>query len=211
MRRQPRCAISGEISRNSATRCLMAYPHSRLPHWQKEAAAYFVTWRLYGSLPISATADCWTTEGAKLVIADRLLDADATGPRWLNQPEIAGSFVRNLLEGAEKGLYNLGAWVVMSNHVHLVLRPEFDLPRVISRIKACSARDANRLLGQTGLRFWARDYFDRWIRDRNEEQRITRYIEQNPVKAGLCQAPEDWPWSSANAGGGKNAAVAACP
>jgi hypothetical protein len=43
------------------------------------------------------------------------------------------------------------------------------------------------------------DYFDRWIRNTIEEQRITRYIEQNPVRAGLCLVPEEWPWSSAAA------------
>jgi len=185
--------------------------HSRLPHWQKEGATYFVTWRLHGSLPVCAAADFWTSEGAKFVRADRLLDAGATGPRWLMKPDIAASVARNLLECEANGQYELGAWVLMSNHVHVVLRPQFDLSKVISGIKARSARDANRLLGHAGRPFWARDYFDRWIRDRDEERRITRYIEENPVKAGLCRAPHDWPWSSANAGTRKDAAVAACP
>ncbi len=48
--------------------------------------------------------------------------------------------------------------------------------------------------------FWAKDYFDRWIRNLDEEQRITRYIERNPVKAGLCSTPEDWLWSGARRG-----------
>jgi REP element-mobilizing transposase RayT len=182
---------------------LQPEPHSRLPHWQKDGAAYFVTWRLHGSLPVGVTTDLWTTEGAKFLKADRLLDAGATGPRWLIRADIAGSVVKILLESEQKGQCELGAWVLMPNHVHVVLRPRFDLPKVISSLKALSARDANRLLRRTGRQFWAKDYFDRWIRNSVEEQRIIRYIEQNPVKAGLCSAPEDWPWC--------NAAVAACP
>ena len=178
------------------------YPR-RLPHWQKESAAYFVTWRLHGSLPSSVIADCWTQEGPKFVRTDRLLDATASGPRWLLQPAIAGSVAKILLDGEKKGPYQLGAWVVMPNHVHVVLQPQSELPKAVSWIKACSARDANRLLHRTGHQFWARDYFDRWIRDRIEEQRTVRYIEQNPVKAGLCSTPEDWLWSSANAAVGR--------
>jgi REP element-mobilizing transposase RayT len=145
---------------------------------------------------VERDTDLWTSDGAKFVSGDRLLDAAATGPRWLLQPVIADAVVSILLGGR----FELGAWVVMLNHVHIVLRPCLDLPKTISGIKACSARDANRLLGRVGRPFWARDYFDRWIRNGDEEQRITRYIEYNPVKAGLCLVPEDWPWSSAKRG-----------
>ena len=182
--------------------------HRRLPHWQREGAAYFLTWRLAGSLPASVVADQWTTEGAKFVMADRSLDAVATGPRWLDMPEVAEAVVKVLLDGEFAGQYKLGAWVLMPNHVHVVLRPHADLARVVGRIKARSAGEANRLLNRRGERFWAREYFDRWIRDRVEEQKITAYIERNPVKAGLCAAPEKWLWSSA---GRINAAGAACP
>jgi len=86
----------------------------------------------------------------------------------------------------------------MPNHVHLLLRPESrrNLPEVVAAIKAISARAANRLLERTGP-FWSRDYFDRWIRDSESEQRIVRYIHNNPVRAGLCASAEDWPYSSA--------------
>jgi hypothetical protein len=59
-----------------------------------------------------------------------------------------------------------------------------------------SAKEANRLLTRTGA-FWSRDYFDHSIRDSAEEQRIIRYMESNPVKAGLCREAADWPFSSA--------------
>jgi REP element-mobilizing transposase RayT len=178
--------------------------HSKLPHWQRDGTAYFLTWRLAGSLPVSIVADHRTTEGAKFVIADRLLDAIATGPRWLRLPKVADAVVEVLLKGAAAGQYELGAWVLMPNH--MVLRPHTDLARVVGRLKGCSAKEANQRLNRKG-EFWARDYFDRWIRDRVDEQRITAYIERNPVQAGLCASPEVWLWSSAS----RNAAGAACP
>jgi REP element-mobilizing transposase RayT len=150
-------------------------------------------------LPTTAIADLWTTEGAKFVKADRLLNANSSGPKWLVEPEIAAAIIRILSESEERGRCELGPWVLMPNHLHIVLRPHSELPKVISAIKANSAREANHLLGRAGP-FWARDYFDRWIQNRVDEQNITKYIEQNPVKAGLCTRPEDWPFGSARRG-----------
>jgi len=113
----------------SETRCC-------LPRWQKEGASYFVTWRLHGSLPSKVTADLLTTEGAKFLKQDRLLDAAATGPRWLIQPAVAASVARILLDSEVEGKCELGPWVLMPNHVHVLLRPRLDLPKVVSWIKA---------------------------------------------------------------------------
>jgi REP element-mobilizing transposase RayT len=149
-----------------------------------------------GSLPVNRVAEVWTTEGAKFAAFDQLLDARATGPQWLIRPEIARAVVDTLLAGQAKGFYKLGSWVVMPNHVHVLLCPLIDLSRVVSGIKITSAKSANPLLSRTGP-FWSRDYFDRWVRDSTEEQRVIRYIENNPVKAGLCSLPSAWPYSSA--------------
>ena len=94
---------------------------------------------------------------------------------------------------------SLGAWVLMPNHVHAALRPlgHHDLASTLKGIKGSSGREANRLLNRSGSSFWAKDYFDRRIRDREHEERVIRYIENHPVKAGLCRAAEDWLWSSA--------------
>jgi len=113
------------------------------------------------------------------------------------QPDVVRIVVRTLHEGQNQGFYELGSWVVMPNHIHLVVLPFVRLARVVSGTKVTSARRANRLLGRTGA-FWSRDYFDRCIRDSAEEQRVVRYIENNPVKAGLCRHISEWPFSSAN-------------
>ena len=148
-------------------------------------------------------ADFWTTEGAKFLAFDQVLDARATGPQWLIRPDVAGAVVDVLSAGQDKGFYELGSWVVMPNHVHVLLFPVVDLCRVVSGIKVASAKAANGLLIRSGP-FWSRDYFDRWIRSSDEEQRVIRYIESNPVKAGLCAAAAEWPFSSA--AGPRNAA-----
>ena len=171
--------------------------HCHLPHWHRPGAASFLTWRLAGSLPGIKRATEYTSEGAKFVAFDRLLDAKKEGPQWLGRRDVAEAVIRSLLEGQCRGLYELGSWVLMPNHVHVLLFPLAEVPRVVSGIKRASATEANRLLGRTGA-FWSRDYFDRWVRGREQEQRIARYIENNPVKAGLCSSISDWPFSSAH-------------
>lgn len=180
-----------------------------MPHWKRPGAPCFLTWRLADSMPVRRVADFWTTEGARFVAFDRVLDARATGPQWLIQPDIARAVIGVLLAGQDKGFYELGAWVVMPNHVHALICLAGDLSKVVSGIKVTSAKEANRLLDRSGA-FWSRDYFDRWVRNSREEQRIVRYIENNPVKAGLCREVSGWPFSSASRKDGTRL-VAACP
>jgi hypothetical protein len=59
--------------------------HRRLDHSSRPCSAYFVTWRLDGSLPVSMVTDLWTRDGPKFVELDQLLDAVSTGPRWLER------------------------------------------------------------------------------------------------------------------------------
>jgi putative DNA methylase len=105
--------------------------------------------------------------------------------------------VKVLREGAAEGRYDLGSWVLMPNHVHVLLKPGDTLLREVAWIQR-----PNGLRGEPGHEAFrillAKDYFDRWIRNRNEWKKVIRYIEQNPVKEGLCKSSEDWQWSSAH-------------
>jgi REP element-mobilizing transposase RayT len=93
--------------------------------------------------------------------------------------------------------YELRAWVVMPNHVHVLFKVgEKPLGEVIGDWKEYTAREANRLLKRRGP-FWVADYWDTFIRNPNHELQARNYAEQNPVKAGLVTAAKDWPWSSA--------------
>lgn len=88
----------------------------------------------------------------------------------------------------------------MPNHVHLLFTPcgGKSVPRIMQSIKGATARDANIFLKRTGA-FWMCDYFDRFIRDYEDFIKAFNYIENNPVKAGLCTKKSDWKYSSAYA------------
>jgi REP-associated tyrosine transposase len=100
----------------------------------------------------------------------------------------------------ELKLYVLRAWSIMPNHVHILIYPNAGLPRITRAIKGYSARRANELLGRPGQPFWQDESYDHWVRDREQSEKIVRYIEANPVAAGFTTKPEDWRWSSAWAG-----------
>ncbi len=106
---------------------------------------------------------------------------------------------------ADRQIYELFAWVLMPNHVHIVFRPMEPLSEILRWLKSATGKRANQLLGHAGHRFWQREYYDHWIRSEPELWRIIRYVERNPVGAGLVTRQEDWPWSSAaNGTGGKD-------
>jgi putative transposase len=178
----------------------MNFYRRRLPHWQPVGVPIFLTWRLHGSLPcgIHQPASDSVTEGQRFVELDRQLDAATSGPMFLKNPQVAAAVVEALFIAERKWkLYDLLAWVLMSNHVHVLLQPHKPLREVTRAVKNCSAREANLILGRTGLPFWQDESYDHWVRDGKELQRIVQYIEWNPVRAGLVERPELWPWSSA--------------
>lgn len=95
------------------------------------------------------------------------------------------------------GHYQIHTYIVMANHVHLLITPCVEVSRLMQSLKRFTAWEGNRMLGHTGQPFWQDESYDRLVRDEAEFQRITRYIEMNPVKAGLAAKPEDFPWFSA--------------
>ena len=129
---------------------------------------------------------------------DKLLDLERQGALYLRMPEIADLTVEAFFHGAEKlRFYELHAYVVMANHVHLLITPRVELARLTHSLKRFTAREANRILGLAGKNFWQDESYDRLVRDSDEFERIQRYIEYNPVRAGLVTLPEEYPWSSA--------------
>jgi REP element-mobilizing transposase RayT len=175
-----------------------------------------LTWRLFGSLPVQKRTapsaslragrnGCATgnvlkaeTPGERFVRLDRALDRTAIGPHWLRIPSVADSVTNLILKGEkELGYFSLHAFVIMPNHVHLLMRPRRALCRIMNGIKGSTANAANELLRRTGKPFWQDESFDHWVRTEKEFGNIFRYIEWNPVSAGLVARPEEWPWSSA--------------
>jgi putative DNA methylase len=129
---------------------------------------------------------------------DRLLDTARSGPFWLRHPETA-EMVENAIRYRETatGHYRLHAYVVMPNHVHMLITPLVELCGLMQSLKRFTARQGNRMLARTGEPLWQEESYDRLVRNQNEFERIASYIEMNPVTAGLAASPELFPWSSA--------------
>ena len=177
----------------------MSYYVRNLPHWHPDGVPLFVTWRLFGSLPRIVLAR-ETGQETYFTRYDRELDAAKLGPVWLSDDRVA-QIVADALEYGQRELrlYNLDAWVIMPNHVHIVILPAAPLARITKAIKGFTAKQANITLGRAGP-FWQYESYDSWIRDRYHLSSVVRYVELNPVKAGFVDRAEDWRWSSKSVG-----------
>ena len=174
--------------------------HSRgyLPHFDSDETVQFVTYRLHGSLPRTFLSKLKVRLDSKQISdieyhreIERYLDL-AEGPNHLADQNIAKMIEENLLRfDGEK--YILLHWVIMSNHVHLLLRilAEHSLASVMHSIKSYTANQANKVLDRDGP-FWSVEYYDRYIRNAAHYGNAVSYIHRNPVKAGLCAEPSDW-------------------
>ena len=125
---------------------------------------------------------------------DGLLDAARSGPRHLSIPRVAGLVNECIRFGGVRD-YDLHAWVVMPNHVHLLITPRTEVSGFIRRLKGFTARQANALLDRTGQAFWQEESYDHLVRTPKEFSRIEGYIFNNPVKAGLARSAEEYLWS----------------
>ena len=181
--------------------------HSRgyLPHFDGPGRCQFITYRLADSLP-RQVLDRLTSEAAQepeanrqrslWLAIDRYLDA-GHGEAFLTDP-VCAQVVIDTWRHFDGERYELLAWVVMPNHVHVVVHPYPDscLAGIINGWKTFSARRINEQLGRRGS-CWMLDYWDRYVQDEEHLQRVIAYVEHNPVTAGLCEKAEEWPWSSA--------------
>lgn len=96
----------------------------------------------------------------------------------------------------ERRFYELCAWVIMPNRVHLLILPLVPVPILMRWLKGSTARTANRLLGRTGQPFWQDESFDRYLRHSRQLAKTIAYIEENPVAVGLVSSAGEWAWSS---------------
>jgi putative transposase len=188
--------------------------HNRgyLPHWDFANSVQAITFRLADSLPHEVVKR-WKRElREKLESPDHEESnkAHAVLRKLIAEYEDAGhgSCLLGISEHAEiiqkqliqshGSIYKLIEWCVMPNHVHVLVKllDETPLHKTVKRWKAVSAIQINRLAGRSGS-LWMVDYHDRYIRDMDHFLNAKAYIRRNPVKAGLCEKPENWPYSSA--------------
>lgn len=211
-----------------------------LLHWYKPGYAHFVTYRLIDSIPTKwleirraqreqalrqRPAEGMSPAQRRASIHKRFFaqydDYIDSNPqqRWLANPAVAEAIRENLYHhhGTK---YELIAWCVMPNHVHVLLQPfesteqlpidseEADTPSdeipdrgsplstIMHSLKSFTANRCNRALNRDGP-FWQKESYDHWVRDLDEMERIVAYIMANPVKAGLCVEATEWRFSSA--------------
>jgi putative transposase len=208
------------------------YYHRHLPHWQPTGAVFFITFRLKGTLPYEmikafqeerkrekieagklpqeqSGKQNYLDERSYFAKLDNLLDKAQFGPSWLSKPEIA-EIVKEALMYRNGKVFNLYAFCIMSNHVHVIFEPleqksdwqsdlqmepdVLPLHKIMQSLKRHTARQANIILGREGA-FWQDESYDHVIRDSDEFLRIINYVLENPVKAGLVSRWEDWKWT----------------
>ena len=178
---------------------------NRLPHWQQPGATYSLTFRMADSIPASLR-DQWEDERAAWLkmhpepwddktereyhqrftaAMQRWLDA-GYGSCLLRRPD-ASALVAGALAFFDGDRYLNHSWVVMPNHVHVVvtLHAERILEDVLHSWKSYTSHQLAKRFPAAPNPFWQRDYFDRIVRDAEHFANCIRYVRQNPVKANL--------------------------
>ena len=107
----------------------------------------------------------------------------------LANPEMAQVFL-NALQYYDGDRYDLIAWSIMPNHVHVLIITNSDLRKIVRSWKTFTAKWAfanNKKYGlgiaEDAKRFWLPDHWDRFIRDRNHFENALYYILDNPKNA----------------------------
>ncbi|WP_372795313.1 transposase [Pontiella sp.] len=178
--------------------------HRRLPHWEQENRIYFVTFRLADAiakpklLQWKEELEIWKNTlpdpSSEPVLSEASRRYRKKQQEWLDQghgtcllkkPELSALVEQTLLH-FDGDRYQLGPYVVMPNHVHLILRPrsEHSLSAVMKSIKGFSAREINKHLKRRGS-LWMDESFDHIIRNMTYYEKFTTYIADNPARAGL--------------------------
>src|SRR3989442_2465610 len=178
------------------------YSRGYFPHFEGDGVTQHVCFHLFDSLPQSLVAQ-WREE-----LRRRALPKEESSIEWrrrihdfldsgygscvLREDRLA-EIVENALLYFDGEHYALHAWTVMPNHVHTLFTPliGFKMSKIVHSWKSSTAKQCNKVLGRAG-RFWEREPFDRYIRNQRHFRNALTYIENNPVKAGLCEKPEEW-------------------
>ena len=115
----------------------------------------------------------------------------------LNEPNLA-KLLTDAFHFYDAKHYELHAYCVMPNHVHLLIRALKDeqdsyyrISNIVKTLKTYTAKEINKALNKTGT-VWDNYYFDRIIRDVDSYHNVVKYILENPVVAGLVDNEENW-------------------
>ena len=170
-----------------------------LPHHDVPGVTQLITFRLHDAVPAIRRSE-WEAllrienDRERRTKLEAYLD-QGLGECWLRRSDVAEA-TQGALCFFNGQRYQLQAWVVMPNHVHVVVDVwETPLADLLKSWKGFIAREANKLLGRKGA-FWEREYWDTRVTNAEHLAKAIRYVEANPVKAGLARDAKDWPWGS---------------
>jgi REP element-mobilizing transposase RayT len=173
--------------------------HSRgyLPHFDARGVVQHVVLCTKGALDQDSLSKLSQLSPAeKYEQVDAWLDASQSGAIF-HDPRCAAALEEQCFyfDGQR---YDLLAWCVMPNHAHVVMCccGETSLGQIIRTWKVQTVRAIVACFGHK-VDIFAKDYFDRFMRNGNQTLSTIAYVERNPVVAGLCDVPEDWRFSSA--------------
>jgi REP element-mobilizing transposase RayT len=182
-----------------------------LPHWRQEGVTYFVTWRLGDSLPQSmlrqhaAERDAWIKahglrdrDDIKLLPEEKRHEYHARFTaelhRWLDaghgscvlRKTECSRIVGDALRYFDGKRYALDGFVVMPNHVHLLVAPHEDwsLSKIFHTWKSFTSHEINKLLGRCGP-LWQQESWNHIVRSEDQFDHFRRYITENPEKGKL--------------------------
>jgi REP element-mobilizing transposase RayT len=194
-----------------ATHRTTSFYRGRLPHWEVEQGVYFVTARLHGALPAqvvnalrelaeeigqSTGPDKDKLQRQAFAILEHYLH-NSTGKKYLAEPPVAAMVMDAIAHMQASGWWEIFAYAVMPNHLHLLFAlTGGSLRSTMLSFKRWTGRQGKAILSLSDRHFWQNESFDHWVRSDGEFERITEYICMNPVKAGLVDDYEDWPYGS---------------
>ena len=114
-------------------------------------------------------------------------------------PQNADILVHALRDYRERKDYLLHEFVVMPNHLHVLLTPSAttSLEKAVQLIKGGSSHEIHKQRDQR-MEIWQEGFYDWTIRDAQDWQAKVEYIRMNPVRARLVAKPEEWHSCSAS-------------
>ena len=191
----------------------ISFYRKRLPHWSVRDALYFVTIRQKNSIPADAAMKIRAkildlenySEDERLMLRREIL---FEMEKWLDRPSEEGVLTKgdapSIIKEAIKfridnGTWRMAEYVIMPNHLHLFFSiNKGSLKAIMSGFKRKTSLEIGRNLGTSGQTLWHREWFDHWSRSAEQDEKIKRYIRENPVKAGLVKDFRDWRFGSWN-------------
>lgn len=172
-----------------------------LPHRNSKNLIQSITFRLADSLPQSILRDI-EDELKNTPTTKREIKKRKEVEKWLDKgmgscalanPKMA-QVLWNTFKYYNGDRYNLIAWSIMPNHVHVLIETEYDLSKIVQGWKSYTGRWAlannkkhDLKIEEGAKHFWKSEYWDRFIRDENHFENVVKYIMENPNKAKLSK------------------------